>query len=309
MSIVKTRIDQQLVLSFVEEYFKGSVADLAYIDGGEGSQAFSFSVKGKEYIIRVNIHNGSFLKDKYASEHFESKDVIIPKIVSIGMLDNKYCYALSEKIGGKRMDKFTEEEVIAIMPELLKTLDAIHATDISLTAGYGEWNAEGNAPYKSWKAHIISLENWATGKQGRPNFFETTILERNVWDRVYREIIDLTSFCSEERSLLHGDFGFDNILSDGRAITGVIDWGEGSYGDFLYDCAWLSYWSKSHIYRTILKRHFADKNIIVPNYDERMKCYELHVGLGALGFFAFSQQKEKYEWNKARLLGLLDTHS
>jgi hygromycin-B 4-O-kinase len=306
MSTVKTKIDQELVLSFLEKYFSEQVSDLIYIKGGEGSQAFSFSVTNKPYVIRVNSRNYSFLKDQFAVKYFQSELVPIPKIVEVGMLNDKYHYALSERVPGKRLDEFSEEEQAVIRPQLFETLEAIHATDISFSTGYGHWNENGIAPRSAWKEVIVGLDGYATGKEGRPNFFETTFLEKEVWDKVYGEIVKLVPFISEERHLLHGDYGFDNMLSDGKKISGVIDWGESSYGDFLYDYAWLSYWSKDQAYRTFSKEYFTSENIEVPHFEERMKCYELHIGLGALGFYAFSEQRETYEWNKARLLGLLN---
>ena len=137
-----------------------------------------------------------------------------------------------------------------------------------------------------------------------PSLFETTILEKDVWEKVYNEILRLIQYCPEDRKLIHGDYGFDNVFSDGENITGVIDWGEVKYGDFVYDWAWLSYWSKKHYYRDLLKNSTA-KELSILNFDERMKCYELHIGLGALSFYANSQQDAKYHWNKERLLSLL----
>ena len=43
--------------------------------------------------------------------------------------------------------------------------------------------------------------------------------------------------------LLHGDYGFDNVLVDQGKISGVLDWANAKYGDFLYDVAWLDFWS------------------------------------------------------------------
>lgn len=305
MSTVKTKVDQKLVLSFLESYFNGPISELTYIDGGEGSQAFSFCANDAEYIIRVNTRNYSFLKDLYASKNFRSEKIPVPRIVEIGMIDDKYYYAISEKAPGRRLDKLSQEEQAVILPKLFETIEIIHSIDVSNAKGYGEWNAKGQAPYKSWNEFVTSIEGRVTGKHDGPNLFETTILEKEVWERVYAEITTLLPFCSEDRTLLHGDCGFDNVLSDGSRITGVIDWGESMYGDFLYDYAWLSYWSNDRARGKTLKEYYFRKNINHTNFDERMRCYELHIGLGALGFYAFSEQKDKYEWNKERLLKLL----
>jgi hygromycin-B 4-O-kinase len=304
MSTHKTKIDQERILSFIEKYFNQSIIDLVFIEDGEGSQAFSFSIKNKKYIIRANTRDNAFKHDDYAYKNFQSTHVPIPKIIEIGKLDNKHYFALSEKVEGKKIDAFSEEEQVIIKPKLLKTLDTIHSTDISSTEGYGGWDSVGNGRYESWNLFLKSLKKWIEPKDA-PSLFETTILEKEVWRKVYNEILGLIQYCPEDRYLVHGDYGFDNVFSDGENITGVIDWGEAKYGDFMYDCAWLSYWSKKHYFRDILKEYFTKRQLDIPHFDERMRCYELHIGLGALSFYANSHQDAKYHWNKKRLLSLL----
>ncbi len=38
-------------------------------------------------------------------------------------------------------------------------------------------------------------------------------------------------------TLIHGDFTLDNVLVQGDAVTGIIDWAGGAYGDPRYDIA------------------------------------------------------------------------
>lgn len=304
MSTHKTKIKVEKVASFLENHFNQPIRDLAYIEGGEGSQAFSFGLKNKEYVVRINTRDYSFKRDRYAYEHFRSDQVPIPQIIEIGKLDDKFHYAISEKVDGKKIDAFSEEERLNIKPKLLEVLDAIHATDISWTKGYGGWDDMGQGTYGSWSEFLKSLKKWVEPKD-ESSLFDTTILEKDVWEKIYEEILDLIQYCPEDRHLVHGDYGFDNVFSDGDKITGVIDWGEAKYGDFMYDGAWLNYWSKDHEYREIMKKHYEGKQVGISNFDKRIRCYELHIGLGALSFFANSQQDKKYHQNKERLLSLI----
>ena len=34
---------------------------------------------------------------------------------------------------------------------------------------------------------------------------------------------ELLPYCTTQKHLVHGDFGFHNTISDGQAITGVLD--------------------------------------------------------------------------------------
>ena len=49
--------------------------------------------------------------------------------------------------------------------------------------------------------------------------------------RLLTEFEKLMSFCGDQKHLFHGDFGFDNVLSDGSRVTGVLDWAECGYGE------------------------------------------------------------------------------
>ena len=64
MSSHKTKIEQEIVRSFLENYFKSLIKDLEYIEGGEGSQAFSFSINGKEYINYILIVHNLSMNEK-----------------------------------------------------------------------------------------------------------------------------------------------------------------------------------------------------------------------------------------------------
>ena len=115
----------------------------------------------------------------------------------------------------------------------------------------------------------------------------------------------ISQYCSEERYLLHADCGFDNVLSDGKKITGVIDWENSMYGDHLYDIAWLSFWWPEIGYEPMYLEYSKNKGTDIEHFSERILCYKLCLGLNALIFFAYSDQKDKYEYTKGVLGKLL----
>ena len=296
MSTVKTKIDQELVLTYLREHFDDAVSSVDFIAGGESSQAFSFHSKGSDFIVRVNKSDRSFRKDRYAFEHFASVAIPIPQIVHIGQGEG-YAFAISTMASGTTIKNLPSSELPAVLPELISTLDAIHSTDILSQKGFGKWNTDGIGEFDSWKDFVLGVGiHLDSGK-----LFETTFLEREVWAKVYAEIERLTAFCPQEKFLVHGDYGFDNLVSDGKKVTGVLDWAESMYGDFVYDVAWLGFWSreKSELY----EKHYRERNI--SHFEERLLCYKLRIGLGSLSFYAYSQQKDKYDVVRERVLKLL----
>ncbi len=298
MSTVKTKINKDLVLTFLNENFDASITDIEFIAGGESSQAFSFQSEKGDFVIRINGDKNSFEKDEYAFNTFASEKIPIPKIIRIGQINEKYYFAISTTAEGKIINELSEEEYQETFPDLLRVLDAIHAIDITEYPGYGKWNLNGIGKFQSWRDCVLSINEYPV----KDNLFEVSFLERDVWDKIYTQIQGLVKFCPKERWLVHGDYGHNNALSDGRKITGVLDWAESVYGDFVYDIAWLSFWnSKEHAKQ--IDAHYSQKEI--PNFAERLLCYKLCIGLGSLSFFAYSQQKNKYDSTKIRILNLL----
>jgi len=162
--------------------------------------------------------------------------------------------------------------------------------------------------FSSWREAIRDIRtrtivnaDWYTWDQ----LFRETRMEEVVHARVCREIERLVPFLPEDRSLVHGDFGYDNVLTADGRVTAVLDWGEGQYGDPLYDIAWLDFHSQGVSYAALAKKHEALKGKPSPHFDDRLLCYELCIGLGSLGFCARAGKDEEYEATRTDLLTLL----
>jgi hygromycin-B 4-O-kinase len=115
-------------------------------------------------------------------------------------------------------------------------------------------------------------------------------------------MIGLLDFCPEERRLVHGNYGFGNLLLADGQVTAVLDWINAQYGDFLYDIAWLDFWAPAVQFGERFAAHYAAQGRAVPAYAERVRCYEYHIGLGALRFFAKAGQHPEYIGTRDRLL-------
>ncbi len=304
MSTFKTVIDQDKVLTYLKHNFDESVADLTYIKGGEGSQAFSFTASDGDYVIRINTRIDPFYKDAYAFDHFASKHIPIPRIFEIGKIDDTYTFAISKKVEGRIINDLTHGEFMEVLPDFFSVLDAIHATDIRHTAGYGKWNIDGEGEYDTWHEFLLGV-----GKYNEKNkLFEESFLEKDFWDEVVVKMEKLADFCPEDRFLIHADFGNSNVMAqkspDGvLKISGVFDWAESKFGDFLYDIAWILFWLKNPESFQAVKDFYAKMEL--PNFEERLQCYQIRIGLNSMAFFAYSKQKEKYDRAKAKLVSLL----
>ncbi len=303
----KTTIDKEIVNSFLRTYFDHPVLNFETINGGEGSQAYGFKVKEEKYIIRVNKHyNLGFKKDEYAFNNYSSQNIPVPVINKIGLINDTFHYCISQRVEGIVLSLFSTKETEVINSDLFMVLDSIHAIDVSGTKGFGKWNEEGVGECKKWKDRILMVDEYVKDTAEKPGLFKTSFLEKDFWDNAYNIILKLLPYCPEEKYLVHGDYGFDNILSNGRKITGVIDWEESMYGDFIYDVAWLDFWSKKTDYKNLYAKHYQAKKIKIINYEERILCYKIYIGLRTLSFYAYSEQKNKYDSLKKEMEKIIE---
>lgn len=295
MSTYKTIIDEEFVISCLKDNFSDNISNLEKITGGEGSQAYSFNVKKKKYVIRINKHyNLGFKKDEFAYKNYSKENIPIPKIYKIGKINNEYHFCISQKADGRVLNTIPSIDLEKLNEELFSILDKIHDIDISETIGYGKWDIKNQGDSKSWREKILSADEYTKKTVEKPSLFESSFLEKDYWDKIYSCMIKFLSYCPEERYLIHGDYSFDNILSDGNKITAVIDWEESMYGDFLFDVAWRSFWSKKIDYEKLYLEHYNKKELKIKNFKERVLCYKLYIGLRALSFYAYSNQEDKY---------------
>lgn len=302
MSTRKTQVDARIVLEFLRKKFDRNIISIDPLEGGEMSQAFSFNAGSGKFVIRVDTEIKAFEKDKFAFEHFASNKIPIPEVIRLGRLDQKYYYAITKKAEGQTLDKLSEKEARKILPQLIQALDEIHNVYIR-DLKYGDWGADGDAWFNTWREYILSINNEKWFEWG--DLFKNSFMEKEVFAKAYDKIEKIVEYCPEQRYLVHGDYGFNNLLADGEKITGVLDWGESKYGDFLYDVAWLGFWTRNIDYEKEFYKHYKEKNIDVPNYGERILCYKLYLGLSAAQFSVKSNQEKSYIWTRDRILSFL----
>jgi len=296
------------VRALLRERFGGEVTEVRPLAGGEFSRAFAFAAGGRAYVVRLGafVHAAeAFAKDDYAWRHFAAPALPIPRVVATGRSGDDH-FAISERVAGERLEALTPAARRALLPALLDAVDAIGRADVRASWGYGPWGSDGHGAYRSWRDYLAAIiENTGEGfYRDWHALFRDSFLERDVYEAIYRRLLRLVVHCPEDRALIHGDLHSDNILTDGRRITGVIDWANACYGDPLYDVAWLGWWFGKGGNRgdvaPLLERWGA-----VPGHDERIACYECHFGLDDLRFYAKTGRRVEYAWTRDRLLARL----
>jgi hygromycin-B 4-O-kinase len=208
-------------------------------------------------------------------------------------------------VPGRVLMECSPEERRSMLPSLLDTLDAIGRVDTRASRGYGPWDGDGHGTVASWHGYLATIiENDADGYyQDWHALFRESFLERELYELTYRRMMRLLTRCPEARDLIHNDYWFMNILGEGERITGVIDWANALYGDRLYEIARLAWgadypgWWYDDGAAILQARYGA-----IPGYAERLACYQCHIALDDLRFYAKTDRREEYVWARDRLL-------
>ncbi|MDB5184123.1 MAG: aminoglycoside phosphotransferase family protein [Candidatus Saccharibacteria bacterium] len=266
---------------------------------GEGTDVVAYILEtpdGPE-VVRFNKETDyGFKKDKFAAEHFASPRVPIPRVMDVGKWEYADYYAVSELVPGKIFKDFSSEEVVALTPVVVETLGALHETTHSQT-GFGWWNPDGNGKHQSWRDTLIVLRDLGVN----PELKSKSLFEPKVMEQIMAASSQLLPYCPEERRPIHGDPGH-NILIDNGQVTGVIDWTQSMYGDPLFDVAKLDLHFPESNFKAVFKRRYESKGTIPQNFDERILCYQLLVGISDLVHFVKNEKETTYKRRKAGIL-------
>ncbi len=300
-------IDSALVANFLQYYFNSGISDVVLIGVGMFSQAFLFNLGQQRFVIRLNPHKEDFQKDAFAYQQFASTELPIPPVIQCARFDESHYFAITECCAGSTLNDLEESSIRNILPSLFETLCTIHTLNVSNYSGWGLTNASGQGHFASWKSYLLSFYNQKFAFTWEQLFCDT-FMERELYQMSVAIIQNNLPLCSTGKYWVHGDFGFDNVMSDGQRITGVLDWAESRLGDFVYDIAYLEFWSEDISYKQLWQEWAKDKELSLPlsNFEERMQCYMLHIGLGGLAIAANRNDIKDYTQVKARIQAILD---
>lgn len=123
--------------------------------------------------------------------------------------------------------------------------------------------------------------------------------------QLLEQIQALIPYLPTEKTILHGDYGFDN---DAHRVTAVLDWGEMMLGDGLYDLVHMNEpWEREEIaYLPLRLQQQAQAGRQLRNIEQRLTCYRIHYTLLHLHIHASREEEAEYnrieQWAKQHLL-------
>jgi hygromycin-B 4-O-kinase len=239
----------------------------------------------------------------------------VPRVLDIGEAFEGYVYAISEWADGEAIDKLRESHLRAVLPSLLDAVDALRAAPPPTETGFGWWPSQGRARDDSWRDALLGIVEDEENSRlaGWRAFLRANAERSRIFDDAAARLAGLADACPDGvRHVVHGDLTAGNVLVVDATVSAVFDWGNSLVGDWLYDVAWLVFWSPWHpgldadFVVSETRRRCAETGVDVENFDERLRCCQLHIALDSMAYLAFRRDEMSLSGTIKRLLSLLD---
>ncbi len=130
--------------------------------------------------------------------------------------------------------------------------------------------------------------------EGEKYLFSVPYINQEFHRSLWKRTRSLLKYLPRQRYLVHGDYGYDNLVLQGGKISAVLDWGNSAYGDYIHDVAWLDFWDSEIDYGCFMREYYDHTGKKVLHYDERLRLHKLAIASESLGFYAYSGQADTY---------------
>lgn len=221
---------------------RGSVRQLTE---GHTSQVFSFERgQGLKYVIRLRKSKKDLQADQYAFKHFSSH-LPIPEVIDIGVFDDNTHFAITPLIEGETLSTISQDLSNQLLMNVKDVIANTFTANISHTSGYGDPDFKtGNAPAASWQESLKNELSILDPDKLRHSAVNIG-LSRDLVDALIKQFNTNLPYVSEQRRLLHGDPGGDNVIIADNKVVALLDWEQMAYGDWLRDYSRFEYWNNN----------------------------------------------------------------
>src|SRR5487761_1708948 len=270
----KSSISPDVLLAALPERWR-PVAEFRPLGDGTESETYRFKNGSRTYVLRANRGAAGFWKDALAHRRFATRSLPIPAVLEVERIDDEHAYCISEYLAGVTLQDLPAADLRYVLAPTADVMIAIAASDVDGLQGFGPFNEFGEGVHNSWRGFLTSiadgnLYDWSAACR---------YIDHGRIGRFLARLNELAEQCPEIGKLVHGDFGSNNLLTDGRTISGVIDWSEAMLGDPLYDVANLFFWRPWRECMEQQARYFEPGLHGDRAVEERLLCYQLRIGL------------------------------
>ncbi|MBI3619596.1 aminoglycoside phosphotransferase family protein [Candidatus Roizmanbacteria bacterium] len=234
--------------------------------GNVNSVRIAHLASGQEVVIRSHpkgIKNDYFHAEALAASY--AKDNGVPSYTTLAIHDfegkDDFAFHITERLPGTAISKWLEthpEDESRLLIAVGKVLAGIHQLRVK---GFGPFDNE-----KAKTGKLIGLHGSYVGAIRAGLTFNLKVLQKEeILTPAQAASIDKLLQADNYRLkcdnpvLIHNDFADWNLLTDGKDVTGVLDWDECVGGDYVSDIAcWSTFFDPDRL-EGMLKGYFANR--------------------------------------------------
>ncbi len=265
-----------------------TVDEISAIDDGQTSLTFRFHLLGEWYILRISNNKTAYWYDKYAFDTLARRTGLpIPRVDHIGQ-EGSVAFAISQRLPGMTLSHRSEAEVQSLVPTVVEQLQRLQRTHPLDRRKFGTFGPNRDPIHESWQSalkHFFAEPESGYWKDFSRLFDHERFPAEEFW-RMHDRMLDLAAYSPSESYVIHGDFHCGNILTNGDSVTGLIDWAQMLFGDWVFDVATFHLWSPQFNFAQFVKQQSEKSEFHLRNFQERLWCSTYAVGLDAARYDA-----------------------
>ncbi len=268
----KFQLEEVVAQKVFEKFKLGSVENIKRFEQGMVNDVFSLN---DEYVFKINTAHPDLPKlEKEFAVYEALAESNIPVPSAIALDDSReiinYPYLIYKQIHGESLDTLwenldqkTQDELLEQMGGVLDKIHHLRPKDVILP---------GEERYPGLKNDISNRINKVSDE-----LLESKVLDAEVIPRIKDFYLNNSLFDGDVNpSLLHGNYGFGNIIVENNRINGIIDWEWASFGHSEEELAVLLYRVyKTDSQRKVFKEGYSKNQIISETFDKRYLPYVL----------------------------------
>lgn len=259
---------------------------------------FECVVAAETFIVQFNQPNmaGSAAKERFLASRLAAAGAPLRDLVCEGEISG-LIYTIARKARGNGMTTLEPNEFAAVLPSVFDAQIAVSQVDLSDTDGYGWFDGNGHGHFDSWAEHLVHVRDEEPGLfyDRWHELFDSTFLERDRFDRYIARMQELLESFTVPRQLVHGGFGYDNVLVHEGNVEALLDWQDARFGDGLFDIAYMDFWPSGFDLPVLYEEYCAARGIRHHSFGQRIACYKYYHAADAMRFFAKTDNQSAYE--------------
>jgi len=208
----------ELTLDQVRAFLRGNLGrepdELRALRPGGLSRVYAYDLAGAPFVVRFNSRPEAFEADRVAHERFAGPGLPIPRVLELGRFGDLH-FALSERLPGRIMWDIPAAEYDLALPALLDAHDRIAAIDPG--------DGFSREPWPAFLDAFARDHDEPGFWHGWRSLFDTSFLERDVWEGLYARFRALLGAVHDPGRLVHDAeqevLGADPVVTEASSLA------------------------------------------------------------------------------------------